>query len=117
MTITKPPSGTPRSCWNIYDAKPKKQYETLQEAAEVAEDKPTYEAYYCAHCKKYHIGRGTAKVNRSLQRFPELEIELGIRATAHLNMKDTVQAINNRCRTARDMAYRRTLVPTEADIG
>jgi len=105
--ITKPPAGFPRSCWNIYDAKPKKQYDTLEEAQELAKDRDGYEAYYCAYCKHFHIGRGTAKINRSMHRHPELEIELGVRVCAHLNMNDSVQSIANRCRSAKDKVFRK----------
>lgn len=105
--IIKPPSGYPRSCWNIYDGKPKKQYETLEEAQEIAKTREGYEAYFCSYCKHYHIGRTTTKVNHSMQRFPELELELGVRATAHLHMGDTITAINARCKSARNMVWRR----------
>lgn len=105
--ITKPPPGVPRSCWNIYDAKRKKQYNTLADAAEVAKQKHNYQGYHCRYCDKYHIGRLVKQsAAQYYNRRPELEIELGTRVVSHLRMGDTLETIKKRFRSAMDISYR-----------
>lgn len=105
--ITKPPPGIPRSCWNIYDGKHKKKYDTLEEAKELANDKLGYQAYLCRFCDYFHIGRITKESTiQHFNRRPELEIELGTRVIAHLRMGDNIDNLKKRYRSALDVAFR-----------
>lgn len=94
----RPPTGWPRQCWNIFDSKPKRRYQTLADAVAVRDAKQS--TYYCDHCSFFHNGHTTTKSRKKvIDRFEYIELELGIRAASHLLSNDAPSAIAKRLAT------------------